>query len=255
MADSSSADQPLGLVVHTLPSPQQAVTRQRLRGRWQMLAVLLLCAAPVIASYFMFYVVRPDGQGTAYGTLITPPVAMPAVTARRLDGAPQPLRWLAGQWLLVLVDDGACDAACEKRLFMQRQLREMLGRDRERVDKLWLVLDDAPVSPTLRQALEGTPGMNILRLPREQVQAWLRPAPGQPVSAHLYVIDPLGQWMLREPADPDPAKVKRDLDRLLRASAGWDQPGRQALIEPAPSTAATAAAASAAMPAAAASRP
>lgn len=244
MADTSSADQPLGLVVHTLPSPQQAVTRQRLRGRWQMLAVLLLCAAPVIASYFMFYVVRPSGQGTAYGTLITPPVAMPALSARTLDGAAQPLRGLAGQWLLVLVDDGACGEACEQRLFMQRQLREMLGRERERVDKLWLVLDDAPVSPRLRQALEGTPGMNILRLPREQVQAWLQPAPGQPLSAHLYVVDPLGQWMLREPVDADPAKVKRDIERLLRASAGWDQPGRQALIEPVPAAAGTPGAAS-----------
>ena len=28
------------------------------------------------------------------------------------------------------------------------------------------------------------------------------------------------------PADPEPAKLKRDVDKLLRASAGWDKPGR-----------------------------
>lgn len=246
MADSSSADQPLGLSVHSMPSPQAAITRQRSLGRRQMLLVLLLCAAPVIASYFMYYVVRPGGQGTAYGTLIEPSVAMPPIEGRTLDGQPVLLRQLAGQWLMVVVDDAACPTECERRLYMQRQLREMLGRERDRVDKLWLVLGDAPVAPALREALEGTPSMNIVRVPRAAVEAWLKPEAGQPLSAHLYVVDPLGQWMMREPANPDPSKVKRDMGRLLSASAGWDQPGRQALIEDGTASATPAAGASAA---------
>lgn len=237
-------DEPLGLVVHSLPSPGDAVSRQRASGRLKMLLVLAVCAAPVIASYFSYYVLRPSGN--AYGTLVTPPVDMPAISGQTLAGAPQALRGLAGQWLLVVVNGGACGAACEKRLFMQRQLREMTGRERDRVDKLWLVLDDAPVTPALRQALEATPGMNILRVPRAAVAAWLRPAPGQALEDHLYIVDPQGQWMMREPVDADPAKVKRDIDRLLRASAGWDQPGRQALLP-------AAAASAGATPAAAAS--
>lgn len=246
-ASRTSPDEPLGLVVHSLPSPGDAVVRQRATGRLKMLMVLAVCAAPVIASYFTFYVVRP--AGTAYGTLVTP-VAMPAVEGRTLADAPQALRSLAGQWLLVAVDGGACPAACEKRLFMQRQLREMTGRERDRLDKLWLVIDDAPVSPGLRQALEATPGMNILRLPRAAVSAWLKPAPGQALEDHLYLVDPQGQWMMREPVDADPNKVKRDIDRLLRASAGWDQPGRQALIGTPEAAAAAAGAASGATPAA-----
>jgi len=43
---------------------------------------------------------------------------------------------------------------------------------------------------------------------------------------HLYLVDPMGEWMMRMPADPDPARVKRDLERLLRAASSWDQPGR-----------------------------
>lgn len=228
-------DEPLGLVVHSLPSPGTAVARQRASGRLKMLMVLAVCASPVLASYFAYYVVRP--AGTAYGALITPPQPIPAVAGQRLDGTPQPLRALAGQWLLVVVDGGGCPAACEKRLFMQRQLREMTGRERERIDKLWLVIDDAPIAPALRQALEATPGMNILRMPRAAVAAWLQPAAGQALEDHLYVVDPHGQWMMRQPADADPAKVKRDIDRLLRASAGWDQPGRQALVDSAPAAA------------------
>jgi hypothetical protein len=55
---------------------------------------------------------------------------------------------------------------------------------------------------------------------------WLAPSQGQQLADHIYLVDPMGQWMMRSPANPDPSKLKRDLDRLLRASASWDQPGR-----------------------------
>ena len=48
----------------------------------------------------------------------------------------------------------------------------------------------------------------------------------EPLDAHLYIVDPLGEWMMRSPPQPDPAKLKRDIDRLLRGSAGWDRAGR-----------------------------
>ena len=197
-----------------------------------MLLVLLVCAAPVLASYYTYFIVRPSG-GTAYSILIQPAVPAPAVQALTVDGRSQPLRGLAGQWLLVVVSGGGCDPACEKRLFLQRQLREMTGREADRVDKLWLLIDDAPIAPALAQALAATPAMTVLRLPREAVARWLQPAAGQSLTDHLYVVDPLGDWMMRAPAQTDPAKFKRDIDRLLRASAGWDQAGRQAVIEPA----------------------
>ncbi len=239
----SNPPEPLGLTVHSLPQPGLATAATnapaRSNGRLKMALVLLVCAAPVLASYFTYFVVRPQG-GTAYSTLIQPAVPMPRVAGRLLSGQPQPLRGLAGQWLLVVVDGGACNAACEKRLFLQRQLREMTGREADRIDKLWLVVDETPLSPALQQALLASPAMNILRLPRADVQAWLQPAPGQALEDHLYIVDPLGDWMMRAPANADPSKLKRDIDKLLRGSAGWDKAGRQALIE-APATQATAA--------------
>jgi hypothetical protein len=241
--------EPLGLTVHTLPQPGDALSRQRASGRWKMLLVVLVCALPVMASYFTFFVVRPSGTGTAYSTLVQPAVAMPQVPARLLDGSQKPLRSLVGQWLLVVVDSGACAQACEKRLYLQRQLREMTGREADRIDKLWLVIDDAPLSPALQQALAATPAMTILRLPRDAVAAWLKPAPGQALEDHLYIVDPLGDWMMRAPADADPSRLKRDIDRLLRGSAGWDKPGFQSLLKDEP------AAASAALPSGPASTP
>jgi cytochrome oxidase Cu insertion factor (SCO1/SenC/PrrC family) len=200
--------------------------RRTWSGRVQMALILLVCAAPVIASYFAVYVVRPGAGEAAYGDLIQPSVGLPDVAGTDLQGGRVPLRSLTGQWLLVTVSPSACDVACEQRLFLQRQLREMLGRERERLDKVWLVTDDAPLSPTLQQAVTSGVPVRVLRVPRADVQAWLNPARGQALDAHLYLVDPMGEWMMRMPAALDPAKVKRDLDRLLRASASWDTPGR-----------------------------
>ncbi|MDP3611394.1 MAG: hypothetical protein Q8R98_06050, partial [Rubrivivax sp.] len=119
-----------------LTDPVQAAQRRTVGGRVKMLVVLLVCAAPVIASYFTYFVIRPEGR-TNYSTLILPTRALPDLALRTLDGQNTSAAALKGQWLLVAVGPAACDAACEKRLFLQRQLREMLGRDRDRLDKVW----------------------------------------------------------------------------------------------------------------------
>lgn len=221
----ASAAEGLSLTVHSLPDPQAMASQQRTRrGRLSMLLVVLACAAPVIASYFTFYVIKP--QGRAYGELILPAVELPALTLSDLDGKAVPAESLKGQWLLTLVQDSACAADCEKRLYIQRQLREMLGKERDKVDKLLLIPDDAPLRPALRQALaQGVP-VTVLRAPRAALEAWLKPAAGSGLQDHFFLIDPMGRWMLRAPAEPDPAKLKRDLDRVLKANAGWDKPGR-----------------------------
>ena len=219
--------EPVGLTVHALPTlTPDALKRRTLSGRVKMLLVLLACAAPVVASYFTYYVIRPEGRSN-YGTLVLPGVAIPPeMSLRTLQGAPVAVEGLKGQWLLVLVDDGACDADCEKRLYMQRQLRDMLGRESERVDKVWLVTGSTAPRPELIATLaQGVPP-TVLRVAEDEVAAWLKPEDGQALRSHLYVIDPMGLWMMRMPADPEPARIKRDLDRLLRASSSWDRAGR-----------------------------
>lgn len=222
------ADEPLGLTVHSMPSPQSlgdAQGRRTVVGRWKMIAVMLVCAAPVIASYFTYYVVRPEGR-RVYGELIDPQRPLPAWTVATRDGAPVPLASLKGQWLLVVVGDAACDALCEQQLYLQRQLRESLGREKDRVDRVWLV-SDADTPPARLD--NGLRGATVLRVPAAQLAQWLAPEAGHALAEHLYVVDPMGNWMMRFPARMDAAgagRAKRDVERLLRASASWDEPGR-----------------------------
>ncbi len=221
-------DQPLGLTVHSMPPLEQVLSADSgriLRGRWKMLVVMLVCAAPVIASYLTYYLVRPEGRRN-FGELIVPQRALPDLQVLNLDGQSRPLQLIKGQWLLVSVAPGACDARCLKNLYWQRQLRESLGREKDRLDWVWLVNDEAPVSEAMRLGLSDA---TVLRLTTLAIASWLQPADGHGLSEHLYLIDPQGNWMMRFPAELDlagAAKVKRDLERLLRASASWDKAGR-----------------------------
>lgn len=215
------------MTVHSMPLPGADVGagRRTVAGRWKMLAVMLVCAAPVIASYFTYYVVRPEGR-TAFGQLIDPQRPLPDLQVRGLDGSASNLRALKGQWLLVSVAGAGCDAACQRDLYVQRQVRESLGREKDRVDRVWLITDSAAVDPALLPALKGA---QVLRVDATALAQWLAPAEGHALSEHLYLVDPLGNWMLRFPARMDmasAAKAKRDVDRVLRASASWDTEGR-----------------------------
>ena len=190
-----------------------------------MLLVLAVCASPVIASYLAYFVIRPDTRSN-YGQLIQPTRSLPDTQVLAVDGKAVPVQSLKGQWLLVAVGPADCDAACERRLYAQRQLREMLGRERDRLDKVWLITDGGTPRPPLLAALQATPEVTLLRWPSAGVAGWLAPEPGHALEEHLYLVDPMGEWMMRFPVAFDPAKVKRDIDRVMRASASWDRAGR-----------------------------
>lgn len=222
---AGAAPEAVSFTVHRMPEP--GLRRERVAGgRWRMVLILLACAAPVIASYYTYYVIRPQGR-TNYGTLIQPSRTLPADLAlRTLDGQPVAPASLRGQWLLVAVGDGTCGPACEKQLYLQRQLHAMLGRERDRLDRVWLVTGGATPAQPLLQAAAGSAPLTALRAERDAIAGWLAPETGHLLEDHLYVVDPMGEWMLRIPADPEPARVKRDLDRMLRAAASWDRAGR-----------------------------
>ena len=231
--DTSSAkpegsDHVLGLTVYDLPEPSQALadeTRRTRVGRWKMIAVLLVSAAPVIASYFTYYVIRPEGRRN-FGELIDPQRALPDMLGLDLEGRTHPLSELKGQWLLVSVGSGSCNEVCTQQLYFQRQLRESLGKEKDRLDRVWLVNDMQAIPAELQPGLKDA---TVLRVPAEELARWLAPASGHDIGEHLYVVDPMGNWMMRFPARLDietAAKAKRDLERLMRASSSWDKAGR-----------------------------
>ena len=230
MQDKKTPDisHPLGMTVYDLPMPAEVaqVDAARTRmGRLKMLLVLLACAAPVVASYITYYWVRPEARRN-FGELIQPTRAIPPLEVERLDGTKVALTDLKGQWLLVSVAGAACDATCQQHLYLQRQILVGLGKERPRTEWVWLVNDKADIPNTLLPALEEA---TVLRIDPKVLAQWLQPEANKKLEDHLYMVDPMGEWMMRFPARlqmDQASSLKRDWDRLLRASVSWDKAGR-----------------------------
>lgn len=178
--------------------------------------VLAVCAAPLVFSYFTYYVIKPQGRNN-YGTLIDPRAyPVPDLGAKMLDGSPVTLDRYKGKWILFQADGGACAAACQRKLLEMRQLRLMQGKEMERIERVWLITDEQPLETVLMREYDGT---RMIRVNPEVLKAWLPVDAGSGAESHLFLIDPLGHLMMRFPKDPDPAKVKSDIAKLLKASA------------------------------------
>jgi hypothetical protein len=184
-------------------------------GNWMLYLVIAVCATPVILSYLTYYVIKPERRNN-YRALIEPrQYPIPDLGSVALDGKPATLGDYRGKWILLQVDAGACEKRCVDKLYYQRQLRLTQGKERERIERVWLVTDAAPLSTVLMKEYDGT---GILRVDAKKLAAWLPLDAGTKLEDHLFIIDPLGNLMMRFPKDPDYNKVKKDITRLLRAS-------------------------------------
>jgi peroxiredoxin len=190
--------------------------QQRKRGRWMLWLVLLVCASPMIASYFTYYVLKPEKRNN-YGTLIDQRAhPVPAMATTTLDGKPVALGQFKGKWVMLMAAPGACGEACRKQLFAMQQLRKMQGKEMERIERVWLITDSEPLDTLVIREYDGT---HMLRADGRAIANWLPADAGTSVADHIYMIDPLGHLMMRFPKDPDPRKVYKDINKLLKASS------------------------------------
>lgn len=161
--------------------------------RNKLLWVALVCMAPLVLGTAAYFLGWSPGAPSNYGELIPPRMI--------------PLSEFRGKWVLVTFDAGACDAYCERKLYIMRQVRRAQGKEMDRIERLWVLTDAAKPRPA---ALAMSEGARVGRFAAEGFPGTL--------SDHIYVVDPLGNLMMRFPREPDPSKVIKDLQRLLKYS-------------------------------------
>jgi hypothetical protein len=178
--------------------------KNRRSARLNLIAIATVALLPFVGSYLLYWFWKPAAF-VNYGELLA--TALPELHAAA--GLPE----LQGKWAFLMVDSGTCDEWCRRKLYIMRQVRLTQGKDMDRIERAWL-LDDA----TAPQAalVSEYPGTHLLLATRSPLLARL-PAAGS-VRDHIYLVDPLGNLVLRYPRDADPSRIKKDLSRLLRAS-------------------------------------
>ncbi len=210
------------------------------RSKLKLAFLLLIAFVPITMATFAFRAATESGGfggGTVNkGNFILPPADITDLGMSDAEGAPMfssfeefvatlesEEDYEAQPWLMVYVNAGACDAACEERVFYLRQLHIVLGKNVERVRRYYLHADTAPIAQqTAEHFREEYPSMGIAYSSAQQLQQNLA-AKGVDIDLsaddYVFFVDPVGNVMMYYDGSHTTEDIKTDLDRLLRHSS------------------------------------
>jgi len=207
---------------------QTAAEQKKLRSKTPLVIIILMSFAPLIAALLVYFNPewRPEGSA-AYGELVEPQRPIPTaqnLPLTTLDGKPFDLSSLKGKWIMLTADGAACPDSCARKLYIVRNTHASQGKHVERLSRVWLITDDAPVPEKVLEAYKGTVMVRVDPVVLQQfllggAAGSMTPEQARQALAPLiWVIDPLGNLMLQYPYIEDPEMFRKDIRKLIQNS-------------------------------------
>lgn len=180
----------------------------------QAWGLFLLFFGPLVVAMYLYYDTdwRPGGTNN-HGELIVPAVPLPVASLDMPAGGRTDAEFLRHHWSLVYLARVECDDACRAALYNSRQMRLALGRLADRVQRVYLYVGEPPEQAFLA---DEHPDLLVASVAGPEGRALLDALTGQPEG--YWLVDPLGNAMMRYPADEPPRGMLEDIKRLLRLS-------------------------------------
>ncbi len=217
------------------------MSKTRKKTNFALWLIILVCIAPVIASSIAYYLYRPEGR-VNYGFLIDEPIDAKNISVS-IEVKPQQessflgvvksrspkseeliissIGDFVGRWLLVRIGSSDCDEVCTEELYAMRQVRLMTGKNRSRVERIWLIPNHSSASKTSKQdEYDGTWGLSVSNSAGflKRLDLVSKNFDENLTYKGLWLIDPQGFFMMRFPEDADIKKIYKDIARLLKVS-------------------------------------
>ena len=202
-------------MINQMQSSELDLVQQR-KGRMVLLLMVVFFLVPVIVVLFMYkFNWKPTGD--SYGTLVRPPQLL-TVSNQLIDDSGKTLSALIwkDKWSLVYISDD-CNQQCEAKLHDMRQLHASLYKDIVRVQKVWITnMEDTT------KYQKDYPDLMIIHHPESEVNQLKHQFQANYENVgeanNLYLVDPLGYYMMQYAADTPLANVRKDLVKLLKSS-------------------------------------
>jgi len=197
-----------------------------MRQLWILVAVFAL---PLIAGWFLHYNPQwlPHGRSN-HGALIDPPRNMESITLQTPEKDAFDWSPLQGQWTLTVLAEGVCDDQCIEKLVRVRQIRRALGAERQRLERLLIMLPNAAGNlelPSL-DGLEGTRLAIAAAADKPAIQDEFA-AVQMEIEKSLFIIDPrVDLMMAHDMSHITEKQILQDLEKLLKASQSWVKGGQ-----------------------------
>jgi hypothetical protein len=187
----------------------------RVRGRRTLLIVAAVFLVPVAVAFTLYYgkLWRP-ANSSSKGELIEPARPLTVVGLRHADGTPADASVLTGKWTLLYIGDGRCNDACRTALVFGRQSRLALNNEMTRVQRVFLATGNCCDNDYFAREQVGLIAFDASA---PKAAAFLAQFPAERERA-LFIVDPLGNLMMRHDASHTTKDLLSDLKKLLKLS-------------------------------------
>jgi len=179
------------------------------KAKWTLALLLVVCTMPIVGSYALYFFWQPSATSN-YGELLAPE-ELPDVTTENMAGEPVDRETFERKWTMFYPGSGECGERCQHALYAMNQSELAQGRDMSRVARAWLVTDGVTPNSSVTEELRP---FEIVHAPQE----WLELLPGWESGEHIYLVDPIGNVMMRFPPEPEIEKIIYDIEHLLKYS-------------------------------------
>ena len=180
------------------------------KGRVQLLLIALVFFGPLGVAAWMYFgqLGAPEGRSN-HGALLEPIVNL----AEAVPGSPV-LAGADGAWVLLYANSAVCGDSCKQALYTARQSRTMLGREMDRVVRVFLHGESAPDRVFLTAEHQG-----LITIEDASLAGLLEnKRPAELPAGGYFLIDPLGNLVMYFEPDVDPRDMVDDIKHLLRLS-------------------------------------
>ena len=197
----------------------QAVPASRTKSRIYLIAIIALFFGPLLIAWLLVGRWQPGGS-VHHGELLNPAQPIVSFSAQRLDGTQLTDKDLYGHWtLLFLNPQSNCAQDCRTQLYNMRQARLALGKNMQRAQTVlltrvspsidfqqWLAQEHSAMSAATLEPQSAAAAFFLQAFPTRNEEAW------------IYLLDPLGNLLMRYPSDINPKGILEDLKRLFKYS-------------------------------------
>ena len=189
------------------------------RNPYTVWFVVTAFVAPVALAYIMFFFVDVKSF-VNHGEILSPIVHIVDFKLTNEKNEIIPKAELTYKWRLVSFVGKNCNEACEKRLYDTRQIHTSLGKNQHRLNRMFIHLE--PAGEALTKLIAKT-HEDVIRVNGDK-QAIID-ALGINISDDVgisnnetYIMDPMGNVMMRFTQDQPNKEFLYDLKKLLKAS-------------------------------------
>ena len=183
------------------------------KSKKTLLLLLGVSLLPILASYLLYFRGAHLSRMNHGELLTTKPAGLNTLFVNDPSQRQAFADVLKKKWVYLTVQPAACDARCQRKLYLMRQVRTAQNENMLRIERVWVIVGAG--QPDTRLLAEHS-GLHLARVAdvSQLPQLPLESDPG----AYIFLIDPLGNLVLRYDDHSEPKGMLKDLGRLLRYS-------------------------------------